>query len=47
MLYQTPLTLVSQGCHNWKRDKSTPAVFGKYIDVYDIKQAVDDGATVL
>ena len=27
-------------------DKSTPAVFGKYIDVYDIKQAVDDGATV-
>lgn len=29
-----------------KSDKSTPAVFGKYIDVYDIKQAVDDGATV-
>ena len=29
-----------------KEDKSTPAVFGKYIDVYDIKQAVDDGATV-
>ncbi|MBF6598501.1 MAG: type I restriction endonuclease subunit R [Fermentimonas sp.] len=27
-------------------DKSTPAVFGNYIDVYDIKQAVDDGATV-
>ena len=27
-------------------DKSTPAVFGDYIDVYDIKQAVDDGATV-
>jgi len=27
-------------------DKSTPAVFGEYIDVYDIKQAVDDGATV-
>jgi type I restriction enzyme R subunit len=29
-----------------KEDKSTPAVFGDYIDVYDIKQSVDDGATV-
>jgi type I restriction enzyme R subunit len=29
-----------------KEDKSTPLVFGDYIDVYDIKQAVDDGATV-
>lgn len=29
-----------------KEDKSTPAVFGNYIDVYDIKRAVDDGATV-
>lgn len=29
-----------------KEDKSTPAVFGGYIDVYDIKRAVDDGATV-
>lgn len=27
-------------------DKSTPAVFGDYIDVYDIQQAVLDGATV-
>jgi len=27
-------------------DKSTPAVFGDYIDVYDIQQAVKDGATV-
>src|SRR3989339_1159416 len=27
-------------------DKSTPAVFGHYIDVYDIEQAVIDGATV-
>ena len=27
-------------------DKSTPAVFGDYIDVYDIQQAVEDGATV-
>ncbi len=27
-------------------DKSTPAVFGRYIDIYDIEQAVEDGATV-
>ncbi|PID76808.1 MAG: DEAD/DEAH box helicase [Deltaproteobacteria bacterium] len=27
-------------------DTNTPAVFGNYIDVYDIAQAVDDGATV-
>lgn len=27
-------------------DASTPAVFGNYIDVYDIQQAVEDGATV-
>lgn len=27
-------------------DKSTPAVFGDYIDIYDVKQAVVDGATV-
>jgi len=29
-----------------KADKSTPAIFGNYVDVYDIKKAVDDGATV-
>lgn len=29
-----------------KADVSTPAVFGNYIDVYDIAQAVEDGATV-
>src|SRR3989442_8591283 len=29
-----------------KADRSTPAVFGKYVDMYDIEQAVDDGATV-
>jgi len=29
-----------------KADRSTPAVFGDYIDVYDIQQAVEDGATV-
>ena len=28
------------------RDKSTTEVFGKYIDIYDMTQAVDDGATV-
>ncbi len=27
-------------------DRSTPAVFGEYIDIYDIQQAVEDGATV-
>jgi type I restriction enzyme R subunit len=27
-------------------DVNTPAVFGNYIDVYDISQAIDDGATV-
>lgn len=27
-------------------DVNTPAVFGGYVDVYDIAQAVDDGATV-
>jgi type I restriction enzyme R subunit len=27
-------------------DRSTPAVFGDYIDVYDIQRAVEDGATV-
>ncbi len=29
-----------------KEDASTPAVFGNYIDVYDMQQAVEDGATV-
>jgi len=29
-----------------KQDKSTPAVFGNYVDKYDIQQAVDDRATV-
>lgn len=29
-----------------KADRSTPAVFGKYVDTYDIERAVDDGATV-
>ena len=29
-----------------KEDKSTRGVFGDYIDIYDVKQAVDDGATV-
>jgi type I restriction enzyme R subunit len=27
-------------------DRNTKAVFGEYVDVYDIAQAVDDGATV-
>ncbi|MBF0548261.1 MAG: type I restriction endonuclease subunit R [Candidatus Riflebacteria bacterium] len=29
-----------------KEDKNTQAVFGDYIDVYDIQQSVEDGATV-
>jgi type I restriction enzyme, R subunit len=29
-----------------KDDKSTPAVFGDYIDIYDISRAVEDEATV-
>ena len=29
-----------------KDDVNTPAVFGEYIDVYDINRAVEDGATV-
>jgi type I restriction enzyme R subunit len=29
-----------------KEDASTPAVFGNYVDVYDIAQAVEDEATV-
>ncbi|OGD64251.1 DEAD/DEAH box helicase [Candidatus Berkelbacteria bacterium RIFCSPLOWO2_01_FULL_50_28] len=27
-------------------DRSTPAVFGNYLDIYDIEQSVKDGATV-
>ncbi|HJX50929.1 MAG TPA: type I restriction endonuclease subunit R, partial [Candidatus Nanoarchaeia archaeon] len=29
-----------------KVDRSTPAIFGNYVDKYDIQQAVNDGATV-
>lgn len=29
-----------------KTDRNTPAVFGNYIDIYDIANAVEDGATV-
>ena len=29
-----------------KEDKSTPAVFGEYIDIYDINRGIEDGATV-
>ncbi|MCX6821975.1 MAG: type I restriction endonuclease subunit R, partial [Candidatus Aenigmarchaeota archaeon] len=27
-------------------DRSTPAVFGKYVDIYDIEKSINDGATV-
>ena len=29
-----------------KTDVNTPVVFGKYVDIYDISQSVEDGATV-
>jgi type I restriction enzyme R subunit len=29
-----------------KEDRNTQAIFGNYVDVYDIQQAVEDGATV-
>ena len=29
-----------------KEDRNTPAVFGGYVDIYDIAQAQEDGATV-
>lgn len=29
-----------------KEDRNTPAVFGNYVDIYDISQAQDDGAIV-
>ncbi|MGY3032717.1 type I restriction enzyme R subunit [Bradyrhizobium sp. USDA 4354] len=29
-----------------KEDVNTPAVFGNYIDIYDVSRAVEDGATV-
>jgi type I restriction enzyme R subunit len=29
-----------------KEDKNTQAVFGNYVDVYDVQQSVEDGATV-
>ena len=29
-----------------QKDRSTPAVFGDYIDIYDVQQAVEDGSTV-
>lgn len=29
-----------------KTDVNTPAVFGNYVDIYDVAQAVEDGATV-
>jgi len=29
-----------------KEDRNTPAVFGNYVDIYDISQAQEDGAIV-
>ena len=29
-----------------EKDRSTPEIFGEYIDVYDMTQAIEDGVTV-
>jgi type I restriction enzyme R subunit len=34
------------GTSNESEDINTPAVFGNYIDIYDIVQSVEDRATV-
>lgn len=44
--FQTPHLLGSQGTPVEKQDANTPAVFGNYIDIYDIAQAVEDKVTV-
>ena len=46
MPYPTLLLLVFTGTPIEQADRSTPAVFGNYIDIYDIEQAIKDGATV-
>ena len=42
----TPPISASPARRSSRRDKSTRAVFGDYIDVYDLTRAVEDGATV-
>jgi type I restriction enzyme, R subunit len=42
----TPRFIGFTGTPIEKDDVNTPAVFGEYIDVYDISRAVEDGATV-
>ncbi|AGF97575.1 Type I restriction-modification system, restriction subunit R [Methanosarcina mazei Tuc01] len=34
------------GFAKYTRDVNTPVVFGNYVDIYDISQSVEDGATV-
>ena len=43
--YQKPLMLALQGTPLTENDKDTQEVFGSYIDVYDMSQSVEDGAT--
>jgi type I restriction enzyme R subunit len=43
---RTPPTWASPARPSKSTDVNTPAVFGNYVDVYDIAQAVEDGATV-
>ena len=46
MRCRTPPTSASPARRSRSTDKSTRAVFGDYIDVYDLTRAVEDGATV-
>ena len=46
MLFPNATYLGFTGTPIESTDVNTPAVFGNYVDVYDIAQAVEDGATV-
>jgi type I restriction enzyme R subunit len=43
---RTPRSSASPARRSKQDDVNTPAVFGDYIDIYDISRAVEDGATV-
>ena len=43
---RTPRSSASPARRSRRTDANTPAVFGDYIDIYDIQRAVEDGATV-
>ena len=46
MACRTPRSSASPARRLKRADVNTPAVFGDYIDIYDISRAVEDGATV-